>query len=232
MLLQPGSRARLTRYTLDAFPGDTLRDALGRALCEAECLPRKEFFEAWETARRIRRRFRGGPVLELAAGHGLLSHILLLLDRSSPHAVCVDRRRPESFDRLHAALVARWPHLAGRVEFREQRAREAAVEPGALVTSVHGCGRLTDLTLDKALEASARVAVVPCCQNTKRGETAGLEGWIEPQLAVDVTRLFRLRQAGYRVWAQQIPAEITPQNRLLLGEPARDAAGPRHTVRG
>ena len=132
-------------------------------------------------------------------------------------------RQPASFARVHAALVARWPHLAGRVRYLEQKAQEVSVEPGALVASVHACGRLTDLTLDLALAAQARVAVLPCCQNTKRGPTAGLEGWLEPQLAVDVTRLFRLRAAGYRVVAQQIPAEITPQNRLLLGEPAERA---------
>ncbi|MEZ6187768.1 MAG: methyltransferase domain-containing protein [Planctomycetota bacterium] len=219
MSLKQGSRARLTRYTLDEFPGDTLRDALGRALSEAECLPRKEFYEAWETARRIRRRFRGGPVLELAAGHGLLSQILLLLDDTSPHAVCVDTREPASFARVHAALVARWPRLAGRVRFQATRAQEATVEPGALVASVHGCGRLTDVTLDLALAAGARVAVLPCCQDTKRGDTGGLEGWLEPQVAVDVVRALRLRAAGYRIWTQEIPGEITPQNRLLLGEP-------------
>ena len=31
----------------------------------------------------------------------------------------------------------------------------------------------------------------------------------------------RLRQQGYRIWTQAIPAEITPKNRLLLGDPAR-----------
>ncbi|MBL4849959.1 MAG: methyltransferase [Planctomycetes bacterium] len=220
MALNPRSRTRLTRYTTSEFSGDTLRDALGRTLSDAECLPRKEFFEAWETARRIRRHFRGGPVLELAAGHGLLSHILLLLDRTSSHAVCVDRRKPVSFGRLHTALVARWPHLEGRIQYREEKIQAATVEPGALVVAVHACGGLTDLALDLALGAQSRVAVLPCCQVTKRGGTSGLEGWIEPQLAVDVTRLFRLRAAGYRVFAKQIPAEITPQNRLLLGEPS------------
>jgi hypothetical protein len=29
----------------------------------------------------------------------------------------------------------------------------------------------------------------------------------------------RLEQRGYRVWTQTIPADITPKNRLLIGEP-------------
>jgi hypothetical protein len=219
MALKRSSRARLTRHTASEFDGDTLRDALGRTLSEAECLPRKEFFEAWEVARRVRRRFRGGPVLELAAGHGLLSYVLLLLDPKTPHAVCVDRRKTESANRVAAALTKRWPHLTGRVRYLEQRIQDTVVEPGALVTSVHGCGVLTDHVLDLAIDAGCRVAVLPCCQSLQRCDTAGLEGWIEGRLAVDIARLFRLKQAGYRVFAKQIPAEITPANRLLLGVP-------------
>jgi Methyltransferase domain len=238
MGLKQSSRARLTRFTVDDFPGDSLRDALGRVVSGAECLPRKEFFESWEVARRVRRRFRGGSLLEVAAGHGLLSWIMLLLDDSSPGAVCVDRRRPESFGRLEAALVARWPRLAGRVRFEEAHVevdRErgvhlstgAALEvgPETLVTSVHGCGQVTDRTLDLALAARARVAVLPCCQAVSISDTAGLEGWLEGRLAVDVTRLFRLRAAGYAVTALTIPEQITPQNRLLLGAPVEPPQG-------
>jgi hypothetical protein len=36
-------------------------------------VPRKELFETWEIARRARRRFRGGRVVDMAAGHGLLA---------------------------------------------------------------------------------------------------------------------------------------------------------------
>ena len=34
-------------------------------------------------------------------------------------------------------------------------------------------------------------------------------------------RAERLRRHGYRIHTQTIPAETTPKNRLLLGEPAR-----------
>ena len=40
--------------------GGSLFDRLGRAVCEAGCLPRKELYEAWEVARRVRRWCRGG----------------------------------------------------------------------------------------------------------------------------------------------------------------------------
>src|SRR5687767_5557190 len=103
------SKGRLTDRDLDRFPGDSLFDRLARAVCHAGCLPRKELYEAWEVARRVRRLFRGGRIVDLAAGHGLLAHLLLILDNSSPHALVVDTALPPSSGRLHEVLVAAWP---------------------------------------------------------------------------------------------------------------------------
>ncbi len=44
-----------------------------------------------------------------------------------------------------------------------------------------------------------------------------MTGWLDPALAIDVTRATRLEAKGYRVWTQTIPKDITPKNRLLLG---------------
>lgn len=219
--LKPSSRARLTRFTAADFAGESLFDALGRTVSEAECLPRKELFEAWEVARRVRRRLKGGSLLELGAGHGLLSWIMLLLDPTASHAVCVDKRRPISAGRLEAALVTRWPRLAGRVTWIEGRVEDARVEPGAQVMAVHACGPLTDRVLDLALGARAPLAVVPCCASQDRCDAGGLLGWgIDLGLAVDATRVHRLRAAGYAVHTALIPPEITPQNRLIVATPA------------
>ena len=237
MALDPSSRARLTRRTAPHFPGEGLFATLARTVCEAECLPRKELYEAWEVARRARRRLRGGRVLDVAAGHGLLAWTLLLLDDSSPDAVCIDRRRPPSAARLEQVLVARWPRLAGRVRYLEaplEAARGALGDGSAatppLVASVHACGALTDRALDLALALRARIAVLPCCQDLATCDTGGLEGWLPGPVAVDVTRAARLRAAGYVVRTQTIPAAITPQARLLLAEPgpgAQTAAAPQ-----
>ncbi|MBK6575547.1 MAG: methyltransferase domain-containing protein [Sandaracinaceae bacterium] len=212
-----GSRSRLTHRDVGRFPGETLFDRVGRVVCEAECLPRKELYESWEVAKRARRRMRGGVVYDLAAGHGLLAHLLLLLDDSSPHAVAVDKRTPPSADTLHAALVAAWPRLEGRIERRVMDLRSVQAAEGDLVVSAHACGGLTDATLDVALASRAGVAVLPCCHVDRTGDTGGLLGWMDGALAMDVTRAGRLRAAGYHVLAQTIPETITPKNRLLLG---------------
>jgi len=218
--LSHSSRARLTRRALPHFVGETLFLRLARAVCEAECLPRKELFEAWEVARRVRRHVRGGRVVDLAAGHGLLAYALLLLDDTSPGAVCVDTRRPLSAGRLAAALEQKWARLAGRVEFKEEPLEQVPVLAGDLVVSAHACGALTDAVLGRAIAARAAVAVLPCCHFLRERVRHPLEAWLEPALAQDVERALKLKAAGYRLHATTIPGDITPRNRLLVGVPA------------
>lgn len=214
------SRNRLTERLLSQFPGETLFDKLARSVCRAGCLPRKELYEAWEVARRVRRRFRGGRVVDLACGHGLLAHSLLLLDDSSSLALAVDRRIPEQASKLAACIVESWPRLTGRVEFVEKDLELVDLQRDDLVVSVHACGGLTDLVLERAMAVGARVAVLPCCHDLAAGNLGGLQGWLDGPLAQDVLRAGRLREKGYHIVTQQIPGDITPKNRLLLGEPA------------
>lgn len=220
MAFSPGSKNRLTEYDLARFGGGTVFDRIGRAVCRAGCLPRKELFEAWETARRVRRIFRGGRVVDLAGGHGLLAAILLILDASSPNAVVVDASIPPSARALWSALAADWPALDQRIEFMPARIETVAIAAGDLVVSVHACGELTDTVIDRAVGAGARLAVLPCCHDRATCDTGALEGWMDVALAIDATRVRRLAAAGYRVRTQRIPPAITPKNRLLLAEPA------------
>ena len=216
------SRGRLTDRDVARFPDKTLFHRVARAVCRAGCLPRKELFEAWEVARRVRRLFRGGRVVDLGAGHGLLAQIMLLLDDSSPTALVVDKTLPLSSAKLHDALVATWPKLAGRVAFVSSELAAVHLLPTDIVVSSHACGALTDLVLERAVAARARVAVLPCCHDLAACDAGALAGWIDGPIAIDIVRAMRLEQQGYRVWTQTIPAEITPKNRLLIGCPSDD----------
>jgi hypothetical protein len=220
----PGARGRLTRYDVGRFPGDTLFDRIGRAVCAAGCLPRKELYEAWEVARRVRRRRRGGRVVDVAGGHGLLAHIMLILDDSSPQAIVLDTRLPPSRQPLHAALVDAWPRLGGRVTFVEQDVAAFPFTPDDVIVSSHACGDLTDRVLDRAIDARAFVAVLPCCHDLATCDRGGLGGWLDAALAIDVVRATRLAGHGYHVHTQRIAEAITPKNRLLIAHPPGHAA--------
>jgi hypothetical protein len=214
-----GSKGRLTTHDLDRFPGETLFDRIGRAVCRAGCLPRKELYEAWEVARRTRRLFRGGRVVDIAGGHGLLAHIMLLLDSSSSSAIVVDPAIPPSAARLAAALTEAWTALENRVLYEPHAIDEIGLSEKDVVVSSHACGALTDRVIDCAVLARAAVAVLPCCHDLQTCDAGDLSGWMDGPLAIDTMRAVRLKGRGYRVWTQTIPSEITPKNRLLLGAP-------------
>jgi hypothetical protein len=221
-VFSPSSRRRLTTHDLARFPDATLFHRVARSVCGAGCLPRKELYEAWEMARRVRRRFRGGRIVDLGGGHALLAQLMLLLDDSSSSAVVVDKALPPSSATVHDALVQAWPRLAGRVVFVAGSLDDVEILRSDVVVSSHACGALTDRVLERAVSARARVAVLPCCHHltTPFGNEAGqLSAWIDGALAVDIGRARRLEQQGYRIWTQKIPAGITGKNRLLLGAP-------------
>jgi hypothetical protein len=171
-------------------------------------------------ARRVRRLFRGGRVLDLGGGHGLLAQIMLLLDDSSPTALVIDQTLPASAGKLHEVLVGAWPRLSGRIAFVASAIGDVDIADTDVVVSSHACGALTDQVLELAAAARARVAVLPCCHDLDSGDAGGLSGWVDGSLAIDLMRAMRLSQHGYRIWTQAIPAGITPKNRLLLGAPA------------
>ncbi|MEA3332291.1 MAG: methyltransferase [Pseudomonadota bacterium] len=216
--MKKSSKNRLTARQQSLFPGNNLFDKIARTVCNAGTLPRKELYEAWEMAKRVRRRYRGGRVLDLACGHGLLAHIMLILDDSSKMAIAVDSNIPLNATKLSNALIAAWPRLQDRVTYQEVPIQEITIFPDDLVVSAHACGSLTDLIIDKATKQQARVAVLPCCHDLQESQTNGLEGWMDKTLAVDTVRAIKLRAKGYQIVTQKIPNEITPKNRLLMGE--------------
>jgi hypothetical protein len=224
------SRARLTDHDLGRFPGQTLFDRVARAVCRAGCLPRKELYEAWEVARRVRRLVRGGRVVDLCGGHGMLAELMLLLDDSSPSAVVVDKEVPLSAARVRDAIADAWPRLRDRVSFVEGPLDSVELDSSDVVVSSHACGNLTDQVIDRACRARAAVAVLPCCHDMVRasgvvvlngaGTSRALQGWVDRALAVDIVRARWVEQQGYHVRTQSIPDTITPKNRLLIGVPS------------
>jgi hypothetical protein len=212
------------------FPDATLFHRLARAVCQAGCLPRKELYEAWEVARRVRRLFRGGRIVDLGAGHGLLAQAMLILDDSSATALVVDKALPRSSARLHQTLVEAWPRLSQRVAFVVGGIETVDIHPTDIVVSSHACGGLTDQVLQRAAAARARVAVLPCCHDLRTCDAGELSGWVDGPVAIDIVRALRLTQQRYRIWTQSIPASITPKNRLLIGQP--ETSGLVHATNG
>lgn len=215
----PGSLNRLTPKTCDLFPGTSLFDEFGKAVCQAGCMPRKELFEAWEVAKRVRRKFKNGRVVDLACGHGLLAYAMLVTGGMRGSAVAVDQKLTSCGRRIASELEKRWPKLKGNVDHRELEIGNVSLCPDDIVVSVHACGGLTDEILDKAVAAGCRVAVMPCCHALNRQQKAGYDAWVSGDVAIDIERVVRLRSRGYKVHMSTISDRITPKNRLIIAEP-------------
>jgi hypothetical protein len=222
--MEKSSKNRLMPRHASLFKTESLFDKIARAVCRAGTLPRKELYESWETARRVRRKYRGGRVMDLACGHGLLAHILLILDNGSDQALAIDAQIPGNARALSHSLTETWPRLENRIHYRQMLIQEVDIYPDDLVVSAHACGSLTDLVIDKAVEAGSRVAVLPCCHDFKTNSTGNLTNWMDGSLAIDTVRALGLASKGYAITTQKIPDTITPKNRLLMGHPMAPSA--------
>lgn len=212
-------KQRLTPHDLSDFPGDGLFASVARQVCRASAVRRKELLESWAVARKGLRRHRGGPVLDLAGGHGLVAFLILLQDRSTSYATVLDTRIPKSASRLRAAFSERWPSLVDRWQFTEGELADARPNPDHRLLGIHACGGLTDQVLELAIHHRVRVAVLPCCHSKAKLDDGGLSGWMPHDVAVDATRARHLAEAGFAVHTTTIDAAITPKNRLLVASP-------------
>ena len=82
--------------------------------------------------------------------------MMLLLDDTSPNAIAVDTRLPESASKLASALVEEWPRLAGRIEISQRAMSEVELSAEDIVVSAHACGALTDEVIAKAMPLAPR----------------------------------------------------------------------------
>lgn len=218
------SRSPIDERALPLFAGDSLGDRLGRELCRRRAVPFKEVLESYEAFARLRKRVTAPRVADLCAGHGLVGVLYALFERRVERVVCVDKRRPASFDVVldAAAAVGEW--VRDKVEYDEARLRDAggAVPRGTAVVALHACGIRTDACIDLALDAGGPVGLLPCCTSRARsGAPPVLVRELGPEVATDVHRTYRLTEAGYTVRWDAVPEEITARNRLLVAWPSR-----------
>ncbi len=209
------------------FPGEDLAAQFGRALCAESATSIKEILEAFEFFQVVRKHVARAQMLDVCSGHGLVGALFALFERKVDSVTCMDPERPESAERILAALDRVGPWARPKLRYVASPLRKGGglpagvnVADGSAVVAVHACGALTDRAIDLAVGLGGPVALLPCCRR-HRGYPAPevLKRELGGDLAIDVHRTYRLHDAGYQVRWKSIPAAITPMNRILLGGP-------------
>ena len=185
----------LQKQQPDDIPGEdrnhhvSLFNKLSIVACQTGVVPRKELLETYAAALLIHTKFspRIRRYADVAAGHGLLSWFLLVLDheydamdgkssnstssssssRSSSSAICIDRRMPRSADIIAKAMLEEYPYLKDKWCYVEADLNSIETHPSTLLVSVHACGSLSDKIIEMAIDGQAPIALVPCCHTIK-----------------------------------------------------------------
>jgi len=214
--VDPHSRSRSGQVARPFFDGDALHDKLAVALIDARLLPFKELLESFEVFEHIRRHVRAPTIVDLCCGHGLVGMLYGIHHRDVTTVRLVDRRKPASVSLILDALDPVAPWLRPKVTFEESRIDAVNVPKDAALLGIHACGRATDAVIDRAIAGRHSVALLPCCHPKK-----GLPGpptlrqALGVSLATDIHRTYRLDAAGFHTRWTELPACITPMNRVI-----------------
>ena len=219
-----GRRDRMAPRWAHWFSTDSLMDRFARALSIRYAIDMKEFAESVEFFQRVRRPLRCSTVMDMCCGHGLTGILFAIFERDVQKVLLVDRRRPESFERVYEAALAVAPWVADKIEFKECEMQSviADIEGPVSMLGVHACGVRTDEILEVSRSIKASVAVMPCCHaSVKYGERPkSFDETIGRELAIDIDRTYVLRSHGYEVRWTVVPRAITAMNRVIIAEPS------------
>ena len=219
----------------------------------------KEFKECWAFAKSVVSHYGKhsiDTVIDVAGGHGALAALLLILLPSVRKAVVVDPAIVGGRDGVRRAWSEfyRGKELAYRTEcLRTGLPIElgAALVAGTektriLVVACHACQHLSDETVDIATDHGVNIAVMPCCQKDR--SNGGAWKALSKRMNIGIGPLMDVLSAGkimspqcgrksgvsYQVKMKLIDAQITPQNRLIMGkacafreDPGKESKGGR-----
>ncbi len=175
---------------------------------------------------------RVDALCEVAAGHGMVGVFAALTHPHLTRVTLVDKRQPDSYERIVELVAPRWPFLKRRLRYLERRAEHAPpVTPRTLVAAIHGCGALTDHTAALAHRSGAPFFVVPCCESRALlGADAQRLDLSGEAMVAEITRrrLDRWRAWGYALTEVQLPEGITDRPRGFFAWPTPTAPEAPH----
>ena len=213
-------RRLIGRASLDYFPSSGLPDRIVRSMAARRAVAVKEAFESFEFFERVRRRMKAPVVADLCCGHGLTGILFAVFEPRVERVILLDHRCPASYPKILEAVADIAPWIKEKVTYIEDKVERASrhLPRNTSIIAVHACGVRTDRCIDAAIDVGSNLAVMPCCYaQTAVHAPKILRKKLGRPLSTDIHRTYRLESAGYRVDWSEIPVEITPMNRILVG---------------
>jgi len=223
-----GSKRRANPAVLASFPRTSLFERFVHELALERAVPMKEICEAFEFFALIRKHVRAERVADLCSGHGLAGILYAVAERGTQEVLLLDKRRPQSFEAVWRAALRVAPWVEEKVSYLEGPLERTStqLQPGCAILGVHACGRLSDRCLEIARTLESPVAIMPCCRDhsLNTGPMAVAQA-LGGDIAYDIDRTYAMEAANYFVRWREIPAVITPMNRVLIATPRERAGG-------
>lgn len=221
-----GCRDRLRQSDIRWFPGEYLSSEFARALCEHRAVPFKEVLESFEFYACVRKQLgKSKAIADLCCGHGMVGIVFAMMERKVESVMLLDKRMPDSFDAVLSAAKQVAPWVADKIRYVECPLKKAQshLEDSPAILGVHACGTRTDQCLSHAIRGRSPLALLPCCRDYSTHQSPSvLKQMLDPDVAVDIDRTYKLFNANYHVRWDHISAEITPMNRVIVGLPNDD----------
>ena len=205
----------------DWFPSDNLADRFARALASRHAVDMKEYSESFEFFSRARKKFTSEVIVDLCCGHGLTGILFALFERKVKSIHLVDKSRPKSFSAILEAAQEVAPWVEPKIQYFEMPMEKYVPPSNSSIMAIHACGIRTDRALEMAQKYRQPIAVMPCCYSPKKyaNRFAVYDEYMPVELAMDIDRSYRMRDARFDVKWSMIPRAITPMNRIIFALP-------------
>lgn len=163
-------------------------------------------------------------VIEIGGGRGIVAFLGKYLGKI-PRATVIDQYMSDAAIHFQKGISSLLSHQVP--EFAIAKFAEYEFEPNGktVLLGVHCCGSLTDEVIERAVRLQIPFAVMSCCHEYGDEILQQIQEMPENysdnlrDKMIDLMRIDRARQAGYKVKIEHIDPEITPKNRILSGYP-------------
>lgn len=203
------------------FSGDGIIDKLSMEICKADFISKKEFAESIEVVRQIQRIIKSNQSLQIydiCGGHGFVGILLALFGKGIKKANIVDLKKPVSHEKLISCAEKVSITITEKVNYLQEDYETLLYEPNSLILGIHACGERTDKLMKIAFKNNSGVVLLPCCY-TKKSLPGEFVKYSDTYVLKDLIDIFRLTKAhnnGYKTSLKTIPEKITPMNKLFF----------------